>query len=327
MGELSDRRRHTAVKLEELKHDLNLTNDTFKNRACVYLTGSYGRGEASQFSDLDLFILGRPAVKGPRLLNSLDEICLKAELITTARKFKFEEFSKDGKFLVQYTEYQLIKSIGQPEDDSSNAFTARLLLLLESQSLIGDDVYNEAISEVVAAYWRDYPDHKDNFKPTFLTNDILRMWRTFCVNYEAKTDREPIEKNAEGKLKNYKLKHSRLLTCFSAILYLLAVYREHNTVSPDDAKHMVSLSPTKRLDWLIAQKYLNSSRSVVGDLLEKYEDFLISTNKNEKELVSKFMHKDEKIKLIQAQNDFGKKVFEAVNKIGEGSDFLQRLLV
>ena len=83
--------------------------------------------------------------------------------------------------------------------------------------------------------------------PAFLTNDILRLWRTFCVNYEAGTEREPEDKKAKGKLKNYKLKHSRMLTCYSAILWLLAIYAKKNSVSRDDAFAMTGMTPTERL--------------------------------------------------------------------------------
>src|SRR4029077_19402552 len=77
--------------------------------------------------------------------------------------------------------------------------------------------YDEIVRDVIDGYWRDYQDHQANFMPAFLANDILRIWRTFCVNYEARTKREPDDKKASGKLKNYKLKHSRLLTCYSAL--------------------------------------------------------------------------------------------------------------
>ena len=40
---------------------------------------------------------------------------------------------------------------------------------------------------------------KDEFMPAFLANDILRLWRTFCVNYEARTQTEPAEKKAKRK--------------------------------------------------------------------------------------------------------------------------------
>jgi hypothetical protein len=55
---------------------------------------------------------------------------------------------------------------------------------------------------------------------------------SLCVTYEAGTKREPDEKKAKGKIKNYKLKHSRLLTCYSGLLYLLAVHNHRNTVFP-----------------------------------------------------------------------------------------------
>lgn len=64
----------------------------------------------------------------------------------------------------------------------------------------------------------------------FHANDILRPWRTFCVNYEARTSTDPPRQMAKRRLKNYKLKHSRLLTCYSGLLYLLAMYSSKETV-------------------------------------------------------------------------------------------------
>lgn len=132
-------------------------------------------------------------------------------------------------------------------------FTARLLLLLESCPLVGEAIYGDVVEEVISAYWRDYEDHRDDFVPAFLTNDILRLWRTFCVNYEAGTDREPPERKAKGKLKNFKLKHSRMLTCYSAILFLLYKYMLHGTVTPDDALEMTKRTPTIRLEQLLSE--------------------------------------------------------------------------
>src|SRR5438552_17572008 len=109
--------------------------------------------------------------------------------------------------------------------------------------------------------------------PAFLANDILRMWRTFCVNYEARTQSEPPRKKAKRKLKNYKLKHSRLLTCYSALLYLLVVFSKHKTAHPTDALEMVKLTPTERLEWI--QKETGLSK--IAELLACYERFLEET--------------------------------------------------
>ena len=143
-------------------------------------------------------------------------------MISATRRLKIREFSGDGEYLVHYTQHELVEALGKRHDDAKNTFTARLLLLSESRPVLGTQVYDKTIDNVVEAYWRDYEDQKNDFTPTFLANDILRLWRTFCVNYGASTSSEPAEKKAKRKLKNYKLRHSRLLTCYSALLYLLS---------------------------------------------------------------------------------------------------------
>jgi predicted nucleotidyltransferase len=196
LTEYLDRRRDDARKrLSDLRVKLSGAEATAKDRGCVYVTGSFGREEAGSHSDLDLFIAGRTHDPTPgqderrRALSRLDEICVKADLIEATRSMGFQEFSGDGEYLMHYTVEQLVKTLGHPEDDMSNTFTARLLLLLESKPLLGDEIYWEAIDQVIAAYWGDFTDHKGAFVPAFLANDILRIWRTFCVNYEARTAR------------------------------------------------------------------------------------------------------------------------------------------
>ena len=177
--------------------------------------------------------------------------CIKADLIAATRKLGIKDFDGDGEYLAHCTVDSLTETLGHPEDDVSNTFTARMLMLLESKPLFGDEVYWEAVEKVLSSYWQDYADHKADFVPAFLANDVLRMWRTFCVNYEARTAREPQEKKAKRKLKNYKLKHARLLTCYSGLAYLLAIFEAKKTVEPADVREMVKLAPIERLDALV----------------------------------------------------------------------------
>jgi UTP:GlnB (protein PII) uridylyltransferase len=192
MGELLDRRRSTDKRIKELRKQLRQAEKLAADKACVYMTGSFGRGEASQHSDLDIFIAGKDK-EGIRVLRRLDEILLKAELIKATRKLRIQDFSGDGEYLQHYSVDQLVRTLGTPEDDAKNTFTARLLLLLESRSLLGETVYKHVIKEVIRAYWGDYEEHKNDFVPAFLANDILRLWRTFCVNYEARTSNPPCQ--------------------------------------------------------------------------------------------------------------------------------------
>jgi predicted nucleotidyltransferase len=332
VGELSDRRSQTAARIKILREKLSAADGIAAGKACVYATGSFGRCEASVYSDLDLFIVSKmgnekaPDGKQQSLLKRLDDIRIKADLIEVTRELRIPEFSGDGKYLVHYSVQELTGTLGKPEDDALNTFTARLLLLLESAPLLGASVYKDVIEEVIAPYWKDFADHKGDFVPAFLTNDILRLWRTFCVNYEANTSSEPTAENVKRKSKNYKLKHSRLLTCYSALLYLLAVYGRQNTVSPDDVVHMTQLTPTLRLEWLLDQRDIAGAHAAVRKLLDQYDAFLQTTNILEKDLIEKFKDKATSRTYMASANTFGQSMFEALTSIGDGSR-LHRLLI
>ncbi len=327
MGELLDERRaKTSRRIGELREELVAAGKLCCGKACVYATGSFGRGEANPYSDLDVFIVGQSDKEGKRHLGALDEICIKADLIEATRKFGISDFTGGGEYLEHYTVHQLVKTLGTPEDDAENTFTARLLLLLESYPLLEESVYREVTEGVLAAYWQDYEDHKADFMPAFLANDVLRLWRTFCVNYEARTSREPEEKKAKRKLKNYKLKHSRLLTCYSALLSFLCIYSECHTVSPTDAARIVYLSPTQRLEWLLTQNTAAAAHKAISQLIDHYEKFLQSTAAPESELISLFLNRQKGREFMVAANRFGDLMFEVLNSIGLQNRF-HRLLV
>lgn len=327
MGEILEaRRKSSSNRLESLRQALRDAEDLAGSNACVYLTGSFARGEASEHSDLDLFIVGR-GTQEQRKLRRLDEICIKAKLIEKTREQKFPDFSGDGEYLVHHTTDELTGTLGKPQDDASNTFTARLLLLLESRSLLCDAVYKDIINDVVKAYWRDYEDHKTEFMPAFLANDILRLWRTLCINYEARTQTDPAEKKAKRKLKNYKLKHSRLLTCYSGLLFLLYIYKKRNTVKPSDVCDMVKRSPTQRLEWLKGDSDDASTKKHVADVLECYERFLEDTDKSEVQLINEFLDEEKARTYRQNADELGGKVYDLMTAVGGNSKFYRLLVV
>lgn len=333
MTELSNRRSQTEDRIREMRERLRDAEKYADGKACVYMTGSFGRGEASRHSDLDLFIVGKSSESESRsgkrgsALSRLDKICIKADLIKATRDLGIQEFSGDGQWLDHYSVEELIRTLGTQHDDAQNAFTARLLLLLESGVLLGAGVYRDILDDVIAAYWRDYDDHKEDFMPAFLANDILRLWRTFCVNYEARTERVPERQKAKGKLKNYKLKHSRLLTCYSAILYLLAKYEKNKSVHPQDARAMIERTPTERLGWLRNQAYLSDTHHVLDSLLDQYEQFLESTNATEEELIERFLDGSKSKEYLEAAGTFGDLIRDALDGIGKRGRFHRLIMV
>ncbi|QRG07919.1 nucleotidyltransferase domain-containing protein [Xanthobacter dioxanivorans] len=329
MSELAARRKDTDHRTESLRSHLGSAEALIRGSACVYSTGSFGRREAGSDSDLDLFIVSKlkdeSAKKPESRLRQLDEICLKADLIKATRELGIKDFDGDGQYLSHYTIKDIKDKLGKPEDDALNTFTARLLLLLESKPLIGVDVYREIIDDVIAAYWRDYEDHKDEFIPAFLVNDILRLWRTLCVNYEARTEKEPEEKNIKRRKKNYTLKHSRLLTCYSGIMFLLAKYRLFGSVAPSDVREMVSLSPTERLEWMLSIPDLSDAHVSIESIIRGYIEFLV-----EKSDADRFhdMFSTGEFRVSMAKSYlFAESVFDAVEKVGAKSRLYKLVVV
>jgi predicted nucleotidyltransferase len=331
VGELSDRRSNSKNRLAELHSSLKKTEALISGKASVYLTGSFGRGEAGKHSDLDLFIVAKDRLKGSRYLGSrlsaLNEICVKSDLICAARSTKFEDFSKDGQYLNSFTVHDFTKTLGTPEDDVTNTFTGRLLLLLESAPLLEASVYQDAVQGVIGAYWRDFEGREQRFLPGFLCNDILRLWRTFCVNYEARTERQPDKQKAKGRLHNFKLRHSRLLTCFSGILYLLDLFGEKKTVSKEDAFAMTRMTPTSRLEWLRERQSKQRARQAIKQLLRQYEEFLSLTNFPEDDLLDRLLNDKTSKKYSGVARDFGDTVFRALTLIGDNNQLFRVLLV
>jgi predicted nucleotidyltransferase len=172
MGKIiEERRRYADQRFQQLREALGSASEICADRACIYAIGSFGRREASPHSDLDLFIVSLSDEKDGldrSYLSKLNEILLKAEIIRAAKELKFPEFSQDGRFLQHHTERRLIRSTGNQNDDFENTFTARLLLLLESAPLAGNDVYARIIDDVIERYWREFPDYYDKFMPAFL---------------------------------------------------------------------------------------------------------------------------------------------------------------
>ena len=327
MREVLDRRRkETTHRITELRALLDVADKLCTDKACVYVTGSFGRRETSQYSDLDLFIAGYGTSEKPAL-SRLDEILVKADLIDATRKLNIPEFSGDGAYLKHHTVAELLQMLGTPHDDVSNTFTARLLLFLESAPLIGSAVYKRITDDVIAEYWGDYEDHKNDFIPAFLANDVLRMWRTFCVNYEARTEREPEQERAKRRLTNYKLKHSRLLTCYSALLYLLTVFSKTGTVSPLDAAGMISLTPTQRLEWMLSQPELAAAHTKISELLDRYEKFLENTEVPKEELMSRFLDKEKRKEYGESAYRFGDLIWDVLDIVGNRNRFHRLLIV
>ncbi len=321
LPQFSERRRFAHERLTELKHKLTELS-RFEN-LCVYATGSYAREEASEHSDIDLFFIHDGSQQTSQF-SRLDQLRLFARVIEIGQEMNFPTFSNDGQFLEILYVDELLEMLGGREDDYHNFFTARMLLLLESAPLINDSLYTQVLNKVVGSYFRDYPNHAKDFRPVFLINDILRFWKTLCLNYEHrrnKPEHDEVKKHKQS-VKNFKLKFSRLMSCFGTVAAICA------EKSPIDQDFVVQLSERIPLDrFYLALEKLNDLHSLRSEILDDYAWFMEKTALSTEDLTVLFESKEEKIRMFQRADDFGLKVYKALAHCAESNGYSRYLVI
>ena len=218
----------------------------------------------------------------------------------------------DGGFLKVHPLSEYLIGLGKPSDDAENTFTGRLLLLLESKAIFGDSSYQHIRRECVERYWTDFSEHADSFLPAFLVNDILRFWRTLCVNYEVGTQSNPAKRRA----KNYKLKFSRLLTCFSAIIGIQAEFQIKGTVSADQAITILDRNPLERLSD-VASMFGGEIQDKVNTLLSMYNGFLNKTFCSKQDLYLRMADPEYYRVALREARLFGDTMYELMQLLSE----------
>ena len=316
---------YSETRLDELRRRISGCAETrpFEPKLTIFAAGSYGRLEASKFSDLDLFFLyhGKPSDIEEARTNRLR---LFAKLIEIADAMGFPKFSNDGEFLqLLYTD-DLLTHLGGREDDYRNHFTTRLLLLLEGRPVYAEAEFGRIREEIVESYFRDYPDHPESFRPTFLVNDILRYWKTLCLNYEHKRN-QPVgdeDTRIKQKVKNFKLKFSRMTTCFATVA---ALSIQNEPVEPREVVRLATITPRGRLED-IAEK-VPALRTTIETLLSEYEWFLQLTGLSTEDLHRHFHDKSRRTEAFARANAFGDKIYDLLRKADEDFGYLRYLVI
>lgn len=229
---------------------------------CLAATGSVGRREALEASDLDIVPIAR------------DDVTL-AQWITYDSNFRAELQETLGIKVSKgedLTKACSLDSLTRPQkiggtEDCSAELTRRVLLITESVSVGGGMPIDDVRAALLDAYGKE--DRTSGRHVLSLCNDVARYYKTLCIEYIPRA----LDPEKDWGTRNIKLRHSRKFWYFANIMAIVTLADRHP--QGDDAFKQALLrafaeSPTDRL----ADAIIDSHRPGLGRLLETYGNFL-----------------------------------------------------
>jgi hypothetical protein len=243
--------------------------------ADLVVFGSLARNECTSGSDVDwtLLVDGQVSISHYQSSNIIKETFL---------TLKLQEPGTSGMFGNITFSHDLVHYIGG-EDDTNHNISRRILLLLESDKLLinsENDIFGTAYERVIKAIINEYIVHDSGLSsinhtnakvPRFLLNDIIRFWRTMCVDFAYK---QKEQQGLKWGLRNIKLRMSRKLIYLKGILMCFSCYNNESINKNNIAQHLAELTMLKPLDLMLR---VLSERNVDKFLLtaiDQYDEFL-----------------------------------------------------
>ncbi|WP_354674857.1 nucleotidyltransferase domain-containing protein [Cupriavidus alkaliphilus] len=233
----------------------------------ILVVGSLARLEASEESDVDYYCFGDDEAAVAEAGRVLIERQADIARINPNAPSSTGAFGKEGETLEA-----LVSNIGG-DDDLNSKITRRILSLLEGAYIASEDAFKRYRAALLDRY---VPSGiSDAQLCRFLLNDIIRYYRTICVDFEFKTT----ENKKPWGIRYVKLRFSRKLLYFSGLLAVAETAGKPRHDKIERLEELFAMPPIERV-----QSICGTARTELA--LKLYEEFLesISDEKRREEL-------------------------------------------
>lgn len=252
---------------ESLNKDFSIEKLERLAETDVVLLGSIARGECTEKSDCDYFVLqnGAPPNTTHTLVQAAQQI---------REDLGYAKPGVEGAFGEIVVAPNLFESIGLNADTNTN-LTRRILLLSESKHVTVGEAHAGTIENILSRYYLDMIDSghgEDSLAkiPRYLLNDLVRFWRTMAVDFGSKRWRR-----GDSQLRLAKLRISRKILFAGPLATVLLVPQKTDTIRelPDYLRKSLEAPPlaqiAKHTDSLNAE-----SHEAIKTLLLNYDHFI-----------------------------------------------------
>lgn len=199
----------------------------------IGVNGSVARREVTSGSDVDLFVL---TLSGDLAAAEKAQAEYRRRLV--ARGIKMP--AHGGVFEYPLRTTQLTATIGG-EDDTNTYITRRMLYLLEGEWVANADGFKSLRSDLVVRYVSE--DLDDQKIVRFFLNDVIRYWRTICVDFENKT----ADSTKPRAIRLVKLRMSRMLLYVAGIAAARQTVGRNAAAKRERLAELLALPPLERL--------------------------------------------------------------------------------
>lgn len=244
---------------EVMKNMRDTAAQTFSGRSdiIVGVNGSLARREFTSGSDVDYFIL-KTGESAPD--DTADQNVLREAFEAAGLKMP----STGGVFETTLLTSDLLAPIGG-DDDVNKTLTRRMLFLLEGEWIYNEEGFKQLRRNLIEKYVSD--DLGNGKLPLYLLNDIVRYWRTICIDYEHKT----ADQNKAKPLRLAKLRISRMLLCFAGMITVGEVCRMDVAEKRTRLEELFTQPALNRLENVLSEDFLKA-RSKYGEFPERIND-------------------------------------------------------